>query len=69
MRDNDPYSVEPRVLYLAAEIRRRLHLGDWAWRKLRRRGLPIIRFGRQAYVLGDDVIATFQSLHREEPRS
>jgi hypothetical protein len=50
---------------MASEVRRRLHLGEWAWRQMRRRGLHVVRFGRQAYVLGDDLIAFF----RDEARA
>ena len=56
-----PGIVAPGHLYLSAELRKRLHLGDWAWRKMRRGGLQTVRVGRQAFVLGDDVIAFFQN--------
>lgn len=52
--------IEPGNLYLADEVRRRLQLGDWAWRQVRRQGLRVTRQGRNAYVLGDDLIAFFR---------
>ena len=51
--------IEPGTLYLAEEARARLKVGDWAWRQMRRRGLRVIRQGRRAYVLGDDLLKFF----------
>ncbi|MGC3967579.1 MAG: hypothetical protein QM775_09480 [Pirellulales bacterium] len=48
-------------LYTAAEAKRRLGLGDWAWRKLRRLGLSVIYVSGRAYVLGDDLIEFFRA--------
>jgi hypothetical protein len=48
--------IEGGQLYLATELKRRLGIGDWAWRRMRRRGLRVLRFGRHAYVLGRDAI-------------
>jgi hypothetical protein len=55
-----PFLIEPGVLYLASEARRRLRIGDWAWREMRRDGLNVIYRGKQAYVFGDDVLAFFR---------
>ena len=52
------------ALYTADEVRGRLRLGTWAWRAMRRAGLPVIYRGRQAFVLGDDVLAFFRREHR-----
>jgi len=49
-------AIRKGELYRIAEAKARLRLGDWAWRRLRREGLRIIRCGRQDYVLGDDLI-------------
>ncbi len=60
-RENPPPGViEPGALYLAEEARARLKLGDWAWRKMRRNGLRVIRQGRRAFVLGSDLIEYFE---------
>ena len=42
------------------EAKKRLQLGEWAWRRLRRDGLRIIRVGGRAFVLADDLIEFFQ---------
>jgi hypothetical protein len=57
---NTPGVIEPGRLYLVAEARRRLRLGDIAWKKLRQRGLPVVRQGRQGYVFGDDLLRLFR---------
>ena len=54
-----PGVIESGHLYVAKEARQRLRLGPTAWRKLCNRGLHVIREGRQAYVLGDDLIRLF----------
>ena len=61
--------IEPGCLYLASEVRSRLRLGAHAFRTLRRGGLPVIYCGRQSYLLGDDVIAHFQSLKTKQGTS
>jgi hypothetical protein len=60
MVDNSkPGIIEPGKLYRAQEARDRLRLGATSWRELRARGLPVIRQGRQFYVLGDDLLRLF----------
>ncbi|MCH8047909.1 MAG: hypothetical protein IID44_29800 [Planctomycetes bacterium] len=54
--------IEPGKLYLASEARRRLKLGDKAWKQLRADGLKVVRAGRNAYVLGDDLLRAFSEL-------
>ena len=55
-----PGVISPGCLYTATEARKRLGMGAWAWRKLRRGGLPVIYVGGKSFVLGDDVIAFFR---------
>jgi hypothetical protein len=50
------------VLYTAAEVRRRLRLGAWAWRQLSRSGLPVIRTGGRVFVYGADLIGHLRTL-------
>ncbi len=61
-----PGVIEPGRLYVASEARQRLRLGATAWKKLRARGLPVIREGRQAYVFGDDLLRLFRAQPPEE---
>ncbi len=56
-----PGVIEPGRLYTADEARRRLRLGEKTWRELRRKGLPVSYRGRNAFVLGDDLIAALRS--------
>jgi hypothetical protein len=51
-----PGMIEPHVLYTVAEVRRRLGVGDWAWRKWRRDGLVVLRLSGRAFVLGSTLI-------------
>jgi hypothetical protein len=71
MRNDLPGVIEPGRLYVVAEARQRLRLGDTSWRKLRKTGLKIIYQGRQAYVFSDDLLRLFAQLqtdqHPEEP--
>lgn len=62
MDDKSPGVIEPGRLYVAKEARQRLRLGMPAWRQLCREGLPIIHRGRQAYVMGDDLLKLFAEL-------
>lgn len=59
--------IEPGVLYTASEARSRLGLGDWAWRKLRRDGLHVIRHGGRAYVWGADLISLIRRQSSKRP--
>ncbi len=54
--DTTTGSIAVGQLYTVTEARRRLGLGEWAFRKLRRAGLNVLYFGNRAYVLGDDLI-------------
>lgn len=66
-------SISSGVLYTAAEVQRRLLLGTWSWRQVRRQGLIVHRVGGRAYVLGDDLIAFFKNRRTDkdtaEPRA
>ena len=53
--------IRPDELYTAAEVRKRLKLGSWQWRKLRERGFPLIRRGKTVLVYGADAIAYFRN--------
>jgi hypothetical protein len=57
---NIPGVIEPGRLYLAEEARRRLRLGDWSWRRMRRDGLPVIYYGQRAFIFGDDLLDYFK---------
>ncbi len=57
-----PGVIEGGTIYTIAEVRSRLRLGDWAWRKLRRSGLPIHKFGKQSFVIGDELIEHFRQM-------
>jgi hypothetical protein len=48
--------VPPGALLTAEEAKRRLGIGDWAWRKMRRDGLRVLRVSGRAFVLTDDLI-------------
>ena len=57
--NDTPNIIEPGCLYTASEAKARLYIGDATWTKLRRRGLRIIRQGRNSYVLSDDILRLF----------
>ncbi len=44
------------AMYSTVEIRHRLGLGDWAWRKMRRNGLQVAYVSGKSFVYGDDLI-------------
>lgn len=67
--DHSPSFVESGCLYLVEEARSRLRVGDWAWRKMRRAGLPVIYQGKQAYVLGEDLIEFFRKVRDRDSTS
>ena len=56
--------VNAHEVYRQREVMRRLGWKDHAWRQARRAGLRSIRFGREQYVLGSDVLEWF-ARHRE----
>lgn len=64
MKNRAPGVIQAGTVYLAAEARSRLQIGDWGWRQMRRAGLPTVRQGNRVYVLGDDLIAFFRRLRQ-----
>ena len=59
---NSPGVIESGRLYLVPEARHRLQLGEKGWKELLLAGLKVIRHGRNAYVLGDDVLRVFREM-------
>lgn len=57
-----PGEIRPGGLLTAKEARNRLGLGDWAWRTLRREGLPVLYRGNKAFVMADHVIDFFRRM-------
>ncbi len=53
---NVPGIIESTALYRAEEFCRRMGLGRRAYDLARRRGLPVIKFGKRVYLYGADVI-------------
>lgn len=51
-----PGVIEPHALYTVVEARRRLRIGQWAWRKWMRNGLVVLRLSGRAYVRGSTLI-------------
>lgn len=51
-----PGEILPDVIYTLHEAGRRLRLGKAAFRAARKKGLKVRYSGRNAYVLGSDVI-------------
>jgi hypothetical protein len=61
-----PGIIEPGLLYVADEARKRLRIGEVSWKKLRDDGLRVIRRGRQAYVFGDDLLRVLDQQRGDE---
>lgn len=61
-----PGVIEPGVFYLADEARRRLKVGEWGWRKMRRAGLKVVRLGKRSYVFGDDLLSFFTAIKDQQ---
>jgi hypothetical protein len=60
-----PGFIEPTVLYRADEAQRRLRLGAWAWRQMRRDGLAVLRVNGRAFVMGSALIEFIERKGRE----
>ena len=56
-RDRSSETIRADEAYTTAEFRRRTLIGDFAFRKLRREGFPIVAIGRKQYVRGADWLA------------
>jgi len=66
---SSPGVIEPGRLYLAAEARSRLRIGDWSWRRMRREGLEVIYVGQRAFVFGDDLLSFFASFKKPSAKT
>ena len=58
--------IEPHILYTLDEAKRRLGWGAAAVRQARRRGLRVRYAGRNAYLLGRDIIEHIEKTGRDE---
>ena len=56
-------------LYTIVQLKVRLGLTDSALRKLRRRGLPVIRTGKRAFVSGRKVIEFLEGIEQWRRKS
>ena len=59
-------SVQAGELLTLAELKRRLNWGEHAVRQARRAGLRLVRFGREKYALGNDVLTFFAGLAEQQ---
>ena len=57
--------IEPHALYTVEEARRRLRIGQWAWRQWRHDGLLVLRISGRAFVAGRTLIEFIESKGRE----
>ena len=55
-------SIRADELLPLRELCRRLGIGSRGWRTLRDSGVPVRRVGKQAFVLGDELLAHFRRL-------
>jgi hypothetical protein len=53
------------AIYRVSAIRQAMGWGRVSWRAARRRGLRVLRLGRNSYVLGVDVMAYIEAQARE----
>lgn len=63
-----PGVIEPQALYTAEEARRRLRIGQWAWRKWRQDGLVVHRLSGRAYVRGSTLIQFIEQKGGEQEK-
>jgi hypothetical protein len=61
-----PGAISPLELYTVEEARRRLRLGEWSWRKMRRDGLYVLRSGGRSFVSGKAIIAYLEAKGGEQ---
>jgi hypothetical protein len=59
-----PGVIDAQSLYTVEEARRRLRLGEWAWRQMRRDGLVVLRVAGRAFVTGQQLISYIESKGR-----
>ncbi|MDX1945217.1 MAG: hypothetical protein SFU86_07410 [Pirellulaceae bacterium] len=65
MANHSPGVIRPEEIYEVRELRRRMGLGDHAYREARAAGLRVRRLGRKIFVLGEDFIAFVKSRPEE----
>lgn len=63
-----PGVIELHALYTVEEARRRLRIGQWAWRHWRHDGLLVLRISGRAFVTGRAIIE-FVEQHGGQPDS
>jgi len=63
--ERSPEVIRSDEAYTTRELRRRMGIGDYAWRGLRKE-LRIVEFGRKQFVLGRDVLRYLDS-HEAQP--
>jgi len=61
-----PEVIDPRCLYSLREVKARLNWRHVALASAKRKGLRVIKFGRQQYCRGTDVLALFDRLADEQ---
>ena len=62
LRHRPPAVIRSGEVYSLAELRHRLCWKEHAVRQARMAGLRLIRFGREKFCLGEDVLAFFRRL-------
>jgi len=62
-----PSSIEPGRLYLAREAKQHLRIGESGWKSLCEDGLRVIRYGRNSYVFGEDILRVFFEQREGKP--
>lgn len=60
--------IRADTLYRATEMRRKLGWGFKSYRQAKRKGLRTVKFARQEYVLGSDVLGLFARLAEDQHR-
>jgi hypothetical protein len=61
-----PSYISAHEIYRLGELKRRLGLGRWSFRKLRQAGLPVIVIGRNSYIEGSAAIETIKRLAEQQ---
>jgi len=59
-------TIRADELVSLSEFRRRFHLGEHFIRQFRKNGLRLVRFGREDFLLGRDVIGFFERLGEQQ---
>lgn len=61
-----PQAINGHESYTIREFCRRIAVGQWALRNLRRRGLRVIRICGRAYIRGSDWLVFLESVAADE---